>query len=733
MKALLIAEKPSLMREIQAAYREHKKEVGLDIDFMAQAGHLVGLKMPDEINKEKYGKWSLDNLPIDVPYVYKVLPGKADLVSKIKTAVKSGEYDFVIHAGDPDGEGELLVRLVLAHVGNKLPVKRFWSNDLTHDAIAEALQDLKNDSEYDNIYNAALVRQHIDYQFGMNVTVAATLKMGEIYRLGRVKAPIIKMIVDREREIRNFQQTSTWKRSFLYDNCEFVNEDAFKTKEEALAAMPKTDKAVVDSVKDELKSVKAPKLFKLSTLQTEAHKVLGMGAAQTLSTLQALYEAKLVSYPRTDCEYIASGVDVGGIKNAIIGAVGVDRDLIKRSASSVKGDSTYVNDKAIATEGHTAIIPTGLNPSHLEGRQKDLYNLIARRFLAMFGEFKQVRNISVTTYPDGNKDYGKYVWKDALDVNPGWELIINPGFQARRGSGKTYEKGETLRPIEFKEKEVVSKPPARYNDGSLIAALDKPEVFKDDDGKVDYKIGTPATRATIIEECIKTGYFDKDKKGVFTPTIKAERIVDSIGDIDLFQVTNSGRLESMLEQVRHGNAKAQDIEARLMKECISATDDIKGRDTIKMRGSDKALGQCPCCQGDVVSGKFGAYCKEKCGMIVSKAMGKSLTDVQVQALLNGKKILVKGLKSKDGKTYDAYLTPDGISDFSFKGKNGEVSGKSFKFKVEFPKTNSFSKTSSTKASSASGKSGSSKKGSTTGKKTSGSGRRKKGDSSDMER
>ena len=686
MKALLIAEKPSLMREIQAAYRENKREINLDIDFMAQAGHLVGLKMPDEIDKEKYGKWSLDNLPIDVPYVYKVIPGKNDLVSKIRTAVKSGEYDFVIHAGDPDGEGELLVRLVLAYVGNKLPVKRFWSNDLTHDAIAQALQNLKNDSEYDNIYNAALVRQHIDYQFGMNITVAATVKMGDLYRLGRVKAPIIKMIVDREIEIENFKESSTFKRAFLYDGCEFVNEEAFKTKEECKAATPITDNALVDEVKDEIKNQKAPKLFKLSTLQTEAHKVLGMSGAQTLSTLQLLYEAKLVSYPRTDCEYIASGVDINGIKNSIADVVGVDRTFFKRSAATVKNDSMYVNDAAIATEGHTAIIPTGLSPSRLDGRMKDLYNLIARRFLAMFGEYKQVRNISVTTYPDGNKDYGKYVWKDALDVNPGWEMILDPNFQARRGSGKVYRKGEVLKPIEFKEKEVVSKPPARYNDGSLIAALDKPEAFKDDEGKVVYKIGTPATRASIIEDCIKTGYFLKEK-GVFHPTIKARKIVDAIGNIDLFQVTNSGRLESMLEQIRHGKADAKIVEDKLMKECVGATEDIKGRDTIKMRGSDRPIGQCPCCQGDVISGKFGAYCKEKCGMIVSKAMGKSLSDVQVQSLLAGKKTLVKGLKSKDGKLYDAYLTPDGISDFSYKNKAGElVTGKSFKFKVDFPKT-----------------------------------------------
>ena len=704
MKALLIAEKPSLMREIQAAYREHRREIPDSIDFLAQAGHLVGLKMPGEIDQEKYGKWNMDHLPIDVPYVYKILPGKQELISKIRNAVKSGEYDYIIHAGDPDGEGELLVRLVLAHIGNRLPVKRFWSNDLTHDAIADALKHMKEDAEYDSIYQAALVRQHIDYQFGMNITVAATLKMGDLYKLGRVKAPIIKMITDREREIRSFVPKTTYMRAFTYDGCEFVNEEVFDTKEEAIAKTPVTDRAEVDQVKDEVKSIKAPKLFKLSTLQTEAHKVLGMSGAQTLQTLQALYEAKLVSYPRTDCEYLASGVDIGGIRDLITGMVGVDRRLFGRSAQEVKGDRAYVNDAAIASEGHTAIIPTGVNASHLTGRQKDLYELIARRFLAVFGNAKQVRNIAVSTYPDGNKEYGKYVWKDSLDVDPGYEWILHPDYQPKSGSQKSYQKGEMLRPIAFKTKEVVSRPPARYNDGSLIAALDKPEAFEGEDGKVAYKIGTPATRASIIEDCIRTGYFEKDKKGVFTPTVKAERIVDAIGDISLFQVTNSGRLESMLEAIRTGKADAEEVEKALTEECVQATENIKGRETVKMRGSGNVLGVCPCCGENIISGKFGAYCQAKCGMIVSKAMGKQLTDTQVKSLLEGKKILVKGLKNKEGKLYDAYLTPNGISTFSYTNKDGNLQqGKSFQFKMEFPQTRSFAGKGSGKAKSTTGR------------------------------
>lgn len=688
MKAILIAEKPSLMREIQAAYNENRKSIPLEIDFLAQAGHLVCLKMPEEINKEKYGKWRLDNFPIDIPYVYKVIPGKNDLVSKIRNAVKSGEYDFVIHAGDPDGEGELLIRLVLEHVGNPLPVKRFWSNDLTHGAIANALRSMKDDSEYDSVYNAALVRQHADYQFGINVTGTATLMTGELFKLGRVKAPIIKMIVDREREIKNFEVTSTWKQAFTFDGCEFVCDDEYKTKEACAAAFPDTDMAKVASFKAENKSHAAPKLFKLSTLQTEAHKVLRMSAAGTLSVLQSLYEAKLVSYPRTDCEYISSAVNLDSIINGIVPVIGVDKSLLVQSSADIKRNKNYANDAAISQEGHTAIIPTGVVPGELTPVQAALYELICRRFLSIFAAPKIVKNVTCIAYPDGDENFGKFVWKESYDVDPGYELVANPKYTPKMGTKKTFTNGQVLHPIEFTTKECVSKPPARYNEGSLIAALDKPEAFKDDDGKVVYKIGTPATRAGIIEDCIKCGYFEKDKKGVYTAAPKGERIVDEIGDISLFQVTNSGRWESMLEQIRQEKADPVKVEEELLSECHAVVSDIKVRKIEKKRsGSNvEVLGKCPNCGEDVIVGKFGAYCKGKCGMIVSKAVGKALTKNEIVSLLNGKRTLVRGLKSKSGKIFDAYLTPKGIVEFSYKDKDGNLAvGKSYEFNMDFVK------------------------------------------------
>lgn len=684
MKALLIAEKPSLMREIQAAYRSARNVFAFDIDFLSQAGHLVGLKLPSEINEEVYGKWKLENFPIDVPYIYKVNSGKFELLQKIKNAVKSGEYDFIIHAGDPDGEGELLVNLVLQYVGNKLPVKRFWSNDITHPAIIAALQDLKDDSNYQAIFDAALTRQHLDYQFGMNITGVTTLKMGELYKLGRVKAAIIRMVVDRERAIRDFVQTSTWKRMFTYGTCEFICDEEFETEEKALLGMPKFDYATVTNVKDEVKSQKAPKLFKLASLQVEANKQFGFSGARTLEVLQSLYEAKCVSYPRTDCEYISSNVDLRDILSVVAPEEDVDVSMVTAHVDQVKADKTYVNDKAIASEGHTAIIPTGTGYAGNSTDEKKLYDLIVRRFLAIFAPAKKVRSLTVTAIPGNVNTLGEYIYKEVSDVEAGFETVLNPGYKLREGKGISFNSNTIIRPVTFQTKECVAKPPVRYNDGSILKAMDHPEEYiGDDNKKIAYSIGTPATRSTIVEECKKCGYINVEKKAYYA-TEKAERVINALGDISLFSVSNSGRWEQMLEEIRHGEVQASQIENALLKECQDITNDIKNRDIIKMRTQayqTESLGKCPSCGKDVLVGKYGAYCSGKCGMIFGKAYGKKLSDTQIKSLLAGKKILMRGLQSKSGKTYNAYLTPVGVESFNYDGKVG----KSFKYNMEFTK------------------------------------------------
>lgn len=680
---LLIAEKPDLMRKIEAVYHNISNSLSYSCDFTAQAGHLVGLKMPKEIDPEKYGKWDLDQFPVVYPYKYKVMPDKASLYSKIKTAIDSGNYTGIIHAGDPDQEGELLVRLVLGMARNSLPVMRFWTNDLSEVSIEKALKNLKSDTEYDPLFEAALIRQRTDYQFGMNLTGTVTKKMGDKCLLGRVKAPIIYILAKREAEIRNYVEKKTYKPAFTYKNCEFVYDKAYDTPEEAAKQNPNTNEAIVTEFKSEKKTTKPPKLYKLSTLQVSAFKELKMSGSKTLEVLQTLYEKRLVSYPRTDCEFISTETNIEGIKNKVVGILNFDTSLLKKSSSELLKDKNYCNDKAISTEGHTAIIPTGEKPGELSKDQTDLYHLICVQFLAMYGENKVTQHNTVTASPKGSDN--PYVYKEKEDLVVGFEIILNPDYEVAKASGIAWSDNMLLSPIELKAKECISKPPKRFNNGSLIKALDHPDAYEDDDGnKVKFSIGTPATRSNIIEQCIGNGYIE-DKKGVYYATPKAETVVEAFQDIPIFQPVESGKWEAMLTRVRNNEADPKPIQETLIEEMKESIMAIKNTEATPIKRESQSLGPCPKCKGDIVSGKFGAYCKNKCGMFVNKALGKALTDTQIKSLLAGKKTLVKGLTSKAGKKYDAYLTPKGISEYTYKKPDGtQATGYNWDMSIDFP-------------------------------------------------
>lgn len=698
---LLIAEKPDLMRKIQAVYQKISNTLSYTCDFTAQAGHLVTLKLPKEIDKEKYGKWVIDAFPQMYPYKYKVIPEKKDMYERIDSAIKSGKYDGIIHAGDPDQEGELLIRLVLGMSKNTLPVYRFWTNDLSEESIKKALMSLKNDKEYDSLFQAALIRQRSDYQFGFNLTGVVTVKMGgELCRLGRVKAPIIYILAKREAEIRNYVEKITYKPAFRYKDCEFIYDKQFDTKEQAEAQNPMTDRAVVTDFKSENKNTKPPKLFKLSTLQVASFKELKMSGSDTLATLQTLYEQRLVSYPRTDCEFISTETDIEGIKNKVVGILSFDTSLLKRASADVLKDKNFCNDKAISTEGHTAIIPTGEKPGNLTKQQQDLYLLICKQYLAMFGENKVTKHNTVTASPQGSTN--EYVFKEKEDLIVGFELILKSDYEVAKASGINWQQGMVLSPIELFAKECVSKPPKRFNNGSLIKLLDNPEQYENEEGtKIKYSIGTPATRSGIIEQCLVTknnpGGYIEEKKGAYYATPKAEALVENFESIPIFQPIESGKWENYLIRVRNREVDPKKVQDSLLREMLESIERIKQLQVTPLQSSSgsqtKVLGTCPHCKAEVVTGKFGPYCKNKCGMFVAKAMGKELTEAQISSLLQNKRTLVKGLKSNKGSTYDAYLTPSGISEFTYTKSDGtKATGYGWTFSMEFPQKGDKKKT-----------------------------------------
>ena len=686
MKYLAIAEKPSLMKKMYNVYKNNRNNLpGMDIDFVSQAGHLLCLKNPDEINKEKYGKWKLENLPIDVPYVYKIAPGKDSLYLKIKDAIDSGAYDAIIHAGDTDQEGQLLIDIVLERIGNRLPVKRIWWNAETEDEILDGLQNLKDNSLYQNLHNSAMVRQHLDYQFGMNITVASTVKSGRLFRLGRVKAPIIKAIVDREHAINEFVEHSTYKRTFIYKDLEFLNEEEFETEEDALKTLQGLQKeAIVSDVKENIKKTKAPKLYKLSTLQADAYRAYGLTPEVTLSALQHLYEDSLVSYPRSACEYLSSHEPFEKLVSFSAKILEEDTTPFLAKIPDVKKDSTYINDKKTAEEGHTAIIPTGEgNLASIGTTEKKIYALVVKRFLAVFAEEKITKHRTVKAIPKGSNI--EFTYKDSEDLQIGFERILNTKYKVKKASSIIFEKDLSLLPIEFQTKECVSKPPARFNAGSLVEYLDKIE-YETPDGKIIYQIGTSATRTNIVLECIANEYFTCEK-GVYYAAPNGEEVIKRFGHLSLFDVKTSGEWEALLDKIRKGQISAEVVENNLLKQCHEITKEIVDSDIEKLSftGSGELLGKCPHCGGDIITGKFGAYCKERCGISL-KVLGKELSKTQLRSLLSGKKTLVKGLESaKTGKTYDAYITLTGTESSEYLSSSGEKKIKHFlKFEMSFP-------------------------------------------------
>ncbi len=392
LKALLIAEKPSLKRTIEEYYKKHKSEIPYDIDFIEQRGHLVTLMLPDEIDEEQK-KWCWENLPFHPEehggWRYKTISEKkegsfltaGERYKKIGELLKRGDYDFVINAGDPDQEGELLIRSVLKCLGNKLPVKRFWTNAITESAVIAALKNLMDDDsepQLTNLLQAGYGRQHSDYRFGMNISRAMSLKMGGRVPCGRVMTPILGIVCKRENEISNFTPKTVYgvkvhykdgftgqlyeeKGSDTDENDENSGYVWFDGKEDAFDAMKAVKGPLTITTYDvKRQETFAPKLFKLATLQIAANNV-GLSTKRNDEALQSLYEKGYVTYPRTSCEYLSSSEELSRMIESArtVKELGPFIDSISPSAiDRVKATKKYVNDAALKESGHSAIVPT---------------------------------------------------------------------------------------------------------------------------------------------------------------------------------------------------------------------------------------------------------------------------------------------------------------------------------------------------------------------------------------
>lgn len=691
---VIIAEKPSLARNIKDSigimqnrngYYENDKYIVTWV-----FGHLFSLCDIEDYEEKPDYRWKIDNLPcfpkqfkfqLKKDKTKKVDSGVLKQFELIKKLINRDDVEFIVNAGDADREGEIIVRLCVEHALLKdKKMMRLWLPDQTPETIKEALSELKNDSDYDNLANEGLARTYIDWLYGVNLTRYATLKTGVLLRVGRVIIPIVKAIYDRDMLIRNFipekYYSLTSKELTKGEEVELNSKEKFSKEEYekvlALCNTYNTMEAKVIDKKTKKDILNPPKLFSLSKLQSLLGKKYKISMDQSLKIVQKLYEEGYLTYPRTNSEYLAT-TEKNKIKKII--------EIIQNTGYPIKfkDKKSIFDDSKI--ESHSALTPTYKIPAKDKLNEEELlvYRTVFKRFVAVFcsEECETVKTelkISV-----GNLE--EFTLKGNIILKPGWTKFED-----------NYEKNKILPNLEigdavninFKPKEKETTPPRHYTIETLNNYLKNP--FKEDksresdDDSDDYKaifegleLGTEATRTGIIENALNSKYILL-KKDVYTILPDGEFLIESLKrmniSMDKYKTSEIGKA---LKKVYHKEMSIDDS-VDLAKKEIEDVFTIRNTsleiDTDTGFYLDK-IGICPLCQKEVVRNRYGYGCvgyKEGCNFRINLVIcGRIISkNNAIMLLKTGKTAKIKGFISKNNKPFDAYLKlKDGVVEFSF--------------------------------------------------------------------
>lgn len=560
-----IAEKPSVAREIANVLGAKTKKDGYIEGNGYQVtwtfGHFCTLKEPHEYAPQ-WKRWSLDLLPMIPPrFGIKLIDndGVIKQFSIIESLIASA--DEVINCGDAGQEGELIQRWVMQKAQCKCPVKRLWISSLTEDAIREGFQKLRSQSEFDKLYEAGLSRAIGDWLLGMNATRLYTVKYGQnksVLSIGRVQTPTLALIVNRQLEIENFKPEPYWELKTIYRDTTFsVTKGRFTTQEEGekfLNEIKDSEFEVIDvSVK---KGEEAPpRLFDLTSLQVECNKKFAFSAEETLKTIQSLYEKKLTTYPRVDTTYLSDDI-FPKVPNTLKGLAGYE-ELVKPILADKIKKSKKVFDNSKVTDHH-AIIPTGVRANAITENERKVYDLIVRRFIAVF--YPNCKVSTTTVLGDAAKVEFKTTGKQILDA--GWRVVFEKSNNNTNDNNEENDKNEEniLPDFQKGEKgphepsltEKWTTPPKYYTEATLLRAMETAGKFVDDDELRDALkengIGRPSTRAAIIETLFKRNYIRKEKKNLLA-TLTGVQLIQTIQEELLKSAELTGMWEKKLRQI----------------------------------------------------------------------------------------------------------------------------------------------------------------------------------------
>ena len=668
---LVIAEKPSVAMALASVIGARSRRDGFveGNGYLVSwcVGHLVGLCDAADYD-ERYRKWNYDDLPI-VPEKWKkkILEGTKKQFGILQTLMNRNDVTEVICGTDAGREGELIFRLAYEQAGCRKPVKRLWISSLEEKAIREGFQNLKDGSCYDDLYRSALCRAQADWLVGINASRLFSVLYNKNLKVGRVQTPTLAMIVERNQKVTNFKKEQYFEVHLFCRDLEAVS-DRMNSLEEAeqLVKQCQGKRCQITRDEEQTKTVQPPKLYDLTTLQRDANRILGYTAQETLDTAQSLYEEKLITYPRTDSQYLSD--DMEQTAEELAELLDGDLDFLELEDYEPAVDRTLNSSKV---SDHHAIIPTSqirlAGQKALKTKERNILYLIESRFLM------------ATSRAYIYESHKCEVQCEGILFHMLSHRIRQEGFKAIERKmylffGKKLPEEihqmaeirllEDYGPCRAEVQEKWTQPPRQFTEDTLLQAMERAgnEDLAEDTEKKG--IGTPATRAGIIEKLISSGFVSRDKKNL-VPTNDGNVLITILPD-EIKSPAMTAQWEMQLNQIARGEADAggflQGI-IRMLKELISRYSGVseKQKEQFSHGTKKESLGSCPRCGRPVYEGQKNFYCSDrKCQFALWKndrffeSQGKKMDAGTVKKLLAKGKIHYKDLHSqKTGRTYEA--------------------------------------------------------------------------------
>lgn len=675
-KFLVIAEKPSVAQSYAKNLSAYKREDGyLEGESCIVSwclGHLAEYAQPEEYDP-KYEKWQFDDLPI-LPEAWKlkVSKDKKKQFEVIKTLMNRSDVEYLVNGCDAGREGELIFQRVYVLAGCRKPVKRLWISSMEDAAIQKGFQTMKSEEEYKNLCMAAVCRAQADWLIGMNGTRAYTTRYFKQLVVGRVQTPILAMLAERQERIEHFQKEAFYKVALTDGKLTVVSENiANEEAAELLAALCNGSTAVVTQMKKERKKSFPPKLYDLTSLQREANRYFGYTAKRTLDMLQELYEEKLVTYPRTDSQFVTE--DMKDSVEELVEKMPVLLSFVDYGQLG-HGIKRVINNAKVSD--HHAILPTkevvekGI--ADLPADKKNLMMLICQQLVQATGEeyLYEQTDITVKCQEHDFKARGKIpVQMGFKEVEKAFKQLCVKAEPVEEKEKETsipagYEEGMRLFPVKAEKTTHYTSPPKPFNEDTLLAAMET-AGNKEFDSETEKKgLGTPATRASIIEKLVSSGYAQRKGKQIL-PSTEGKELVKVMPEY-LKSAVMTAEWENQLLMMEKGQITDTQFMGEitsLVRKILEVCREIPEEERRRFQTAREVIGKCPVCGCDVFEGKQNFYCSNRqCDFALWKenrflgSMEKNLDKKMARELLDKACTHVKGLysKKKDMK-FDADL------------------------------------------------------------------------------